>query len=741
MKNATIGKEEFRYALTEFGKGEIFEEFALSFLSHVLADEFIPVGGTKDKGIDASMRIFTRNTHSKFIYQISTELSYEQKINDTIATLNKNDIYVDKLIYVTGRKLNQKDRVEDSFLADYKIPLTIYDVEWFASHVIDDERLIRLYHTFIESNIHVFRKPDKHYVAGNFIKDPRLFVFMRQQFDSTQSSQEIENKLADTLILFGLEGTAAEKEIFKTVDTIKVDISKYIKFNPKSIYETIDNRLKVLSSTKPYQVHYHKKEDAYCLPYKTRLKLQERDVIETKIFNMFQEQTKELLAKYLHKEGVKAKKVLELIESTIHKIYHKQGLEFASFVIDGESKDILEDALPDIVAEVVDDSHIIIENKEKVKRALLMTIRHLSYNGTREQKEYLRRLSNTYNMMFLLKWDSQLAAGFQTLASKLKIYVGTSILIPALSEIYLEKNKRRYWNLLEGAHLAGVQLTINETILEELANHFGMIRSNYQCHYQDVEEFYLEDEFRTIYIDEILIRAYFYSKSRGTVNIFNDFIRNFAHPNLVNVKRDLKGFLSDEFFIEYEDTKSIETKIDNDELSKLTEKLTEIKQSEKKAKNDAKLMLMVYKQRELNNEEDGKAIFGYKTWWLSKDIYTYRAIKGLFRSKYNVNCYMRSDFLYNYISLAPKKKEIDNMFKEIFPSMLGISLSYHLPKSICNHINKSINEHATSSPTMIKRALRNYTEQLMSKPTKNSKKLTSYFDDEVKKAKSALKST
>ncbi|MEQ8218600.1 MAG: hypothetical protein RH981_10215 [Arenibacter sp.] len=94
----------------------------------------------------------------------------------------------------------------------------------------------------------------------------------------------------------------------------------------------------------------------------------------------------------------------------------------------------------------------------------------------------------------------------------------------------------------------------------------------------------------------------------------------------------------DEFLIDYENTTSVETKVDNEELCRLTEKLTDMKNSKERAKNDAKLMLMIYKQREQNNEDDGKEVFGYKTWWLSKDIYTYKAIKGLFGNKYSVNC-------------------------------------------------------------------------------------------------------
>ncbi|WP_340075286.1 hypothetical protein [Leptobacterium sp. I13] len=728
----TINKEEFKYALSEFGKGEIFEEFAHSFLSQVLGDEFIPVGGTKDKGIDGSLKVYSRSTHPTFIYQISTELGYEKKIQGSIEKLIMNDVNVDRLIYVTGRKVNQKNTIEDNFIQTNKINLTIYDVEWFASNVTNDERLIQLYNSYIESNIHQFRKPQNEYIVGNYIKDPRLYVFMRQQFNSKNNNDEIEEKLADSLILYALEGTASETKTFKNLEQIKQDVAQYVKFNPKSVYATIEKQLGVLS-TKPKQINYHSKEDAYCLPYQTRLILHERDIEETHIHNTFKEQTLEQLKKYLKDENVKATNALSLIEATVHNIYHKQGIEFSSFIIDRQSREILEVALPEIVGQVVDDSHIKMDNKESVKKALLMTIRNIAYNGTSEQNEYLKRLSYTYNMMFMLRWDPHLASAFQKLASQLKIYVGTSILIPALSEIHLEPSKRRYWSLLEGAYISGVQLTINETILDELVNHFGMIRHKYKTMYKNVEDFYLESEINTMYVDEILIRAYFYSKSRGNVKKFNDFIDNFAHPNLYNAHRDLKEFLNDEFHIKYEDTSKIEKQIDDKDLQQLTEKLTEMKNSKERAATDANLMLMVYKQREINKEEDRKSVFGYKTWWLSKDIYTYQAIQDVFRSRFNINCYMRSDFLFNYIAMAPKKKEIDNMFKKVFPSLLGINLSYHMPKDICGHINKALNEYSEKSPTMIRRAVRNYTEKLMSTNTKNSKKLNSFFDDELKK--------
>ena len=136
---------------------------------------------------------------------------------------------------------------------------------------------------------------------------------------------------------------------------------------------------------------------------------------------------------------------------------------------------------------------------------------------------------------------------------------------------------------------------------------------------------YLSDEMSTLYVDEIMIRSFLYAKSDGKVDNFNDFIEEFAHPNLTDAHRDLRNFLEEEFKIQYEDTSPIEAKISEEDIKKLTEELKEPKQSKEKAHSDAKLMLMIYKMRELNNEDESKSVFGYKTWWLSQDINTYKA--------------------------------------------------------------------------------------------------------------------
>jgi hypothetical protein len=61
-------------------------------------------------------------------------------------------------------------------------------------------------------------------------------------------------------------------------------------------------------------------------------------------------------------------------------------------------------------------------------------------------------------MMFLLQWEPKLSTYFETLASRLKVFVDNSIIIPALSEYYLDHGNRRHWNLLIGAKKAGIAM-------------------------------------------------------------------------------------------------------------------------------------------------------------------------------------------------------------------------------------------------------------------------------------------
>lgn len=164
--------------------------------------------------------------------------------------------------------------------------------------------------------------------------------------------------------------------------------------------------------------------------------------------------------------------VLPLLLELLNSIFYRQGIEFADFVLNVSSDNIIEKSLPEIVSEIVDKNAISGFIKQEIKVGLLTIIRNIVYNGTQRQKEFLGRLSRTYVMLLLLQCDPKLCTYFNTMAGKLRVYVCTSIIIPAMSEQFLEDRNRRYTNLLLGARNAGVKLVINEAIFKRISGSF-----------------------------------------------------------------------------------------------------------------------------------------------------------------------------------------------------------------------------------------------------------------------------
>lgn len=230
-----------------------------------------------------------------------------------------------------------------------------------------------------------------------------------------------------------------------------------------------------------------------------------------------------------------------------------------------------------------------------------------------------------------------------------------------------------------------------------------------------------------------MLRAYFYAKSQEKVFNFEDFVSNFVDPDLKTVKEDLIRYLNEEFGIVYVNDESLKIRISEDEHSLLTDRLIENK-SQKKAETDSKIILSIYKLREKNNELSNSGIFGYKTWWLSKDSTTFKAVADVFGDKYPVSCYIRPDFLYNYVTLAPNKNEVDEMYREVFPSLLGVNLSFHLPEEVTTFVQERIVEHGTKHPARLTAILSKLSERLKSDPNvRNRKSVKSFWDEEQKR--------
>lgn len=702
----SIKSDSFEFAMSQIGDGNVFEVFIQNLLCLIEGVEFHPVGGLKDKGKDGfdSKGMFHPEHKIKDVYQVSIDQNPKAKVARTLKTLIGNGIDFDCLTYVTNQKVKNSDEIMKAMHSEYAKMVIIRDLAWLRGHINESEATIRLYGTFIKSHLHDFVSETTVPQYADFVSDPRIFVFLRQQWETHGHEEKLDQLITDSLILFSLEGTDPDQKIFMARNQIMDQISTLINYSPKLIETNIDKRLKALA-TKPRRIRYHSREDAYCLPFDTRMELQEKQVEDKCIYEHFKVNASARLEKFAKMNLVKIKSSNQdtMLEAVFCELFKKQGLQFANFVL---KKDIatfaVDDSLGDIISNVVEKQLPTAGNKEKVKESLLAAIRDIIYNGSDVELSYLNKLSHTYMMLFLLRCDPQVSGFFGAMASKLRVFVGTSILIPVMAEFNLDEKHRRHWNLLTGASRAGVQLLVNPCIISETVGHIRKALRDYEELYAGKEQVY-SDEIGCQYVNEILTRSYFYNRLLNQDRSFQDYIYNFVSPqnNRPRMEDELIGWLKDTFNIEFVTDESLEINIDAGEEQTLKDTLVSFNKAPKQAEFDAKTILSVYQQRAKFNEKGEQGIFGYNTWWLSKDTSTRKAVRKCFGEKY-VSCYMRTDFLSNYIAFVPRRHDAEKVFDAMFPTLVGVNLSHHIPDSVCNIMHSHINQHAEKSPARIK---------------------------------------
>ncbi|MGI6250245.1 MAG: hypothetical protein ACOYKD_02645 [Anaerolineaceae bacterium] len=729
-----VNPEIFKNIIGGISDGYLFESFAKQFIAALIGLDFSPAGGIHDRGIDGLERCFEDGVSQNKIYQISIQKTPDIKLKETAEKLIKNNITFDSIIYITNQTFPNLDRtiidLENSI--DKGIGIKVWDINWLSSRVNTSSATQSVYNSYISEPRAPTYYIDKQ-VSEDFISDPRLFVYLRQQWETGKNQKQIGDIVIDSLILYVLEGTDPDKGIAKNAEQIKREVPAVLtSFHMENISKQIDERLEALS-TKPRRIRYDSRLNGYILPYATRLAIHEQVLLDEAIYKHFIETSSKTMERQLSSQNIPIKNPGRFVEKVVQKLHYQSGLEFSSFILSGQSSNKIETNIGDIILEVIEESDVKRQYYQTVKDTLLVTIREIVYRGDSKIKEYLKKLSNTYLMMFSLQWDPKVARFFQELASRLEVFVCTSIIIPAISEIFLDVENRRHYNLLVSANKAGVKLYINDFTIEELITHLKAIKSIYINTYYPDEEIYLDID-QMLYVEEILIRAYYHAKISGKIADFDEFLDQFVNPDFSNSRQGLIDWLQGNFGIAYKPLSSWAVEIDEGDESELITALTPYKKNREKAVNDVKTVLTIYALREKNGEMSSDEVYGYRTWWLSKDVSTYRVISEKMGDKYQVSCYMRPDFLYNYIALAPSTDQIDRVYTDIFPSLIGVNIGRHIDSDIVKLVHEKISQHRKKGTVRIKSIIKELTEKIKYDSNFSSKqKVSHYLEDELNK--------
>lgn len=729
MHNETVHSDDVKDMLTVITDGFLFENFAQEFISARMGYRFLSSGGIKDRGIDGLEHASELENKLTSIFQITIDKKPKQKIQDTLEKLKKNGIAYHRLTYVTNISVKNKDELVDFADDNYDISLRIFDGNWIANNCNESVATQSVIVNFIARHLREMQKPGKEFVVNDFVKDPKLYVFLMQQMRNNGNIQNLNDKLIDSLILYSLRDTDPDTNHLMTAEDIENSVKNMFNFEVERLRSKINRRLKALSKKPNRKVNHHTQGiDSYCLPFETRLRIISDNAKDKELYDDFMIEAENIIRDHLRSEAVQVKKITHILKKIVELIYYQQGLEFSDFLLNGGCSELFESNLSETVDGVLDSSNVIDNNRTKVKTALILAIRKIVYSGSPNAKKYLKSLSKTYLMLFLMKCDPQIVGYFQAMAGKMRIFVCTSILVPAFSEIYLEDQNKRYWNLLKSAKSRGVRLLVNDTILDELLFHINNSYRIFDSEYRKNIELF--DKGKEEFIDQILIRAYLYAKNEGKINSYETFLDNYITINSFSAKQELIDFLNEEFGIDYvsADNKEMKVEIDKTDFDQLYHELISVKGSSGKARADANLILTIYALRSAHGEINS-SFEGYRTWWLSSDTATHKAVSRLFKQKYPVSCYMRPDFLYNYISFTPAKEKISALYENTFPNLLGVQISNHVSSDIGKKVREMIIEHNEKPSGRIKSKIRSVSDSLKAGTGLDyTEKLTSFFN-------------
>lgn len=172
-----VQADAFEFAMKKIRDGFVFERFAQDLLCQIIGQEFLPMGGVGDNGIDGLEHCFTPTGVARTIYQLSIEANPTSKIRNSLMKLRENKIDCIRFVYVTNQVIKDQDKLAEEMYEEFQVIVIPRDLTWLRGNVNKSQGTIRTFHAFIESHMHEVVTPGKSYELRDLEHDPHIFVF------------------------------------------------------------------------------------------------------------------------------------------------------------------------------------------------------------------------------------------------------------------------------------------------------------------------------------------------------------------------------------------------------------------------------------------------------------------------------------------------------------------------------------------------------------------------------------
>jgi hypothetical protein len=689
-----------------------FEKYAQTVFGSVLGNTFKPLGGNKDGGADGFIEpdIQEDEKRASVFFQASKEVDTEGKIRRTIKALRKAERDPKTLLYATSRLVKHIDKLQTDLTDETGVNIRIYDEQFFEQRCNHSPDVRAAFFQHLQPAIMFLEKAlAPSYPSTPVLPNARIVsAFLSQEVERRIGTTHTLESVTDALILWALEETDPNTNKLMSATEIIDKVEAVIPTAKQFFRGALETRLKELSSKQDGArlVNVYQKAGKYCLPYESRQTLaahtREDESLKVIVSAGIQQRISSAC------EVVPTTEVVERLTDVIHRVleivFETQGFEASRHFLghtENQESNLADRHIYEVAEEQMTKFGFKLNDNSGLLLAVKQALRGIFYQSTKEERAFCARLARTYILLFTIKNTPEVINYFNTMSKHLTLYVGSDLLVRAISEFYLAPEDQMTVNALKIIKQAGSRLVLTEQMLEEVHSHIYGTHLEYTNHYLELDAYV--DFALASQSSKILIRAYYYAKldkeTPGRPATWTHYINNFLTPGRLTASlsestmRELKGTLCNRYGLDFEEKESGADLIEVAEAAALAGRIQELRAPTKRevlAENDANMILRIEGERK--KEKFSGNPYGYRTWYLTQDSVSNMAFAYCFRSRKEKKFVMRPEFLLNYIAYNPTDEAVRESMKSIFPSVLGVRLGSRLPSKTITRVLDKIEE-------------------------------------------------
>lgn len=399
-------------------------------------EEFSPLGGMHDGGADGViMDAIYEGKPAGHFYQASTQANYAAKIRSTIRDLRKAGRTPSQLTYATSARVSKLDIVEDDLSAELDTSVRIRDREIVASRINASAATRLAYDQYLASTLLPLLQVTRQGAFAKRSDSLSVYAFLRLEMDDGPNLS-LTDAVTDSLILWALEGTDPDERLLLTPAEVLSGILQELPWAEAVVQPRLNDPLLAMSAKQRpegRQVDRYAQENHYCLPYATRRHLNDEPIGDVVLR---QEVLTGLAARVARvSPSANAPALSEICLDAIGLAFQQQGVEVADLLA---RKDDQADP-PTVVDAIKDALHASGTTKGKVEatQILAQVVSGVFYGSQVHERQYLRRLSQSYALMFALRQEPRIVQFLDEMNANQRLAVGTDLLVRAMSERFL----------------------------------------------------------------------------------------------------------------------------------------------------------------------------------------------------------------------------------------------------------------------------------------------------------------